>query len=221
MALVLLTLSRAESTVHGTFQGFRVLFRGTQRGAIVLVRNMPGPQLILAGLALVLAGCSGASGLSTASLTGGDASAAAAAAPAAPPPSDPTSRALQVAATSARASRCGFYFDPSKLKASFITAEMAQGASPEELQKIEREYEFARSSVSEKIAEEAGYCDDFRTKEIKRDLNRHLAGDFTPTPKKEESQPGLFAGLMDGDGQEKPFKADEFFDDLGRTPANR
>src|SRR5690606_36907089 len=116
------------------------------------------------------------------------------AAPAAPP-SDPTSRALQVAATSARATHCGFYFDPARLKASFIAAEMGQGAGPEQLQKIEREYEYVHASVSEKIAEQTGYCDELRTQEIKRDPNRHLAGDFTPAPKKEEPQQGLFAGL--------------------------
>lgn len=190
-------------------------------GAIVLIRIIRRPQLLLAGLSLVLVGCSGSGGLSTASLAGGGGSATTAAAPAAPP-SDPTSRSVQVAATSARASRCGFYFDPVKLKATFIAAEMAQGASPEQLQKIEQEYEYVRLSVSKKIAEEERYCDKLRTQEIKRDLNRHLAGDFTPTPKKEEPQQGFLAGLMDSDGTEdKPFKADDFFDDLGRTRASR
>lgn len=211
---MLLTLRHAESTFHGTFQGFRALGIRRAKGAIVLVRITRSPQLILAGLALVLAGCSGAGGLSTASLTGGgDVSATAAAAPAAPP-SDPTSRAVQVAATSARASRCGFYFDPANLKASFIAAEMAQGASPDQLQKIEREYEYVRLSVSEKVAEEGGYCDKLRTQEIKRDLNRHLAGDFTPPPKKEEAKQGLLAGLVSDDSESKPFKPDEFFDNL-------
>lgn len=177
-------------------------------------------QVILAA-ALALAGCSGSSALTTASLTGGGNGPAAAAAPAGPPPSDPTSRALQVAATSARATRCGFYFDPQKLKSSFLAAEAAQGAGPEQLQKIEREYDFTRASVAKKIAEDPGYCSDLKTQEIKRDLNRHLAGDFTPTPKKPEKQEGLLAGLLDEPVEKKPWKADEFFDDLGRTPAQR
>ena len=186
------------------------------RGATVLVCR---PQIILAASALVLAGCS-SGGLPTASLTGGGNAtevAAGEAASAGPPPSDPTSRTLQVAATSARASRCGFYFDPEKLKSSFLAAEMARGASPEELQKIEREYNYVRSSVAEKIAEDSRYCDEARTKEIKRDLNRHLAGDFTPAPKKQEAQQGLLAGLLDSDRSEsKPFNADTFFEDLSR-----
>ncbi len=187
------------------------------RGAIVLVRR---PHVIFAASALVLAGCSSSGGLTTASLMGGgnaSEASASAAAPAGPPPSDPTSRTLQVAATSARATRCGFYFDPERLKSSFLAAEMAQGAGPEELQKIEREYKYVRSSVAEKIAEDSRYCDDARTKEIKRDLNRHLAGDFTPAPKKQEAQQGLLAGLLDSDPAEnKPFNADTFFEDLSR-----
>jgi len=176
-------------------------------------------RVILAAT-LALAGCSGSSVLTTASLTGGNAPAAAAAQPG-PPPSDPTSRALQVAATSARATRCGFYFDPEKLKSNFLAAEMAQGAGPEQLQKIEREYEFTRASVAKKIAEDPGYCTELKTQEIKRDLNRHLAGDFTPAPKKQEPQQGLLAGLLDEPVEKKPWKPDEFFDDIGRTPTQR
>jgi len=184
---------------------------------MVLVRT---PHVILAA-ALVLAGCSGSGGLTTASLMGGGNSPDAAAAPAGPPPSDPTSRAVQVGATSARATHCGFYFDPAKLKSSFLASEAALGATPEQLQKIEREYEYVRLSVTKKIAEEKDYCSELKAQEIKRDLNRHLAGDFTPTPKKPEKQEGLLAGLLDEPVEKKPWKADEFFDDLGRTPAQR
>ncbi len=183
------------------------------------------PHLILAASALLLAGCSGSGGLTTAALTGGGEqpvqTAVSGSAPTVPPPSDPTSRAVQVGATSARAVRCGFYFDPEKLKANFIAAEMAQGAGPEQLQKVEREYEFIRLSVAKKISEEAGYCDKARTNEIKEDLNRHLAGDYSPRPKKQDGQQGLFAGLFDEAPEKKKWKADEYFDDLGRTPAQR
>lgn len=188
---------------------------------------------LIAASALLLAGC-GSSSLTTASLTGGNqpaqaavdpAAPANAAAPAGPPPSDPTSRALQVGATSARAVRCGFYFDPAKLKASFLAAESAAGTSPDQLQRIEREYEFTRLSVAKKIAEEADYCSEVKTQEIKRDLSRHLAGDFTPPPKKEQpnQQGGFFADLMDGSSssEKEQFKADTFFDKLGRTRKDR
>lgn len=188
-----------------------------RKGALVPSRT---PHLILTALALLLAGCSGSGGLTTAALTGDTQPTQAAAAAAEPPPSDPTSRAVQVGATSARATRCGFYFDPERLKASFLSAEMAQGTGPEQLQKIEREYEYIRLSIAKRVSEQADYCDKVKTAEIKRDLNRHLAGDFTPTPKKEDKQEGLFAGLMDSK-EEKPFKPGEFFDDLGRTSAQR
>ncbi len=181
------------------------------------------PHLLIAASALLVAGCSGSGGLTTASLTGGggEAAPAAAAAPPAPPPSDPTSRALQVGATSERATRCGFYFDPAKLKANFLAAEAAAGASPEQLQKIEREYEYVRLSVGKKASEEKDYCTEAKAREIKSDLTRHLAGDFTPPVKKEQAEEGIFAGLLDNSKSEKPFKPGEFFDDLGRTPAQR
>lgn len=178
------------------------------------------PHAWLAASALLLAGCSGSGGLTTASLMGGGAPAQAAA-PAAPP-SDPTARAVQVGATSARATRCGFYFDPSRLKTSFLAAEAARGATPEQLQKIEREYEYVRLSLAKQTAGEADYCTKAKASEIKSDLNRHLAGDFEPPVKKEEAQGGLLAGLADGGSSEsKPFKPDEFFDRIGRTPGQR
>jgi len=175
---------------------------------------------LAAAAALLLSGCSGSGGLTTASLTGGS-EPAQAAAPAAPSPSDPTSRAVQVGATSARAVRCGFYFDPARLKASFLAAEAAAGAAPEQLQKIEREYEYIRLSLTKKIGDDKDYCTEAKAREIKSDLNRHLAGDFTPPAKKEQAQEGILAGLMDGGTESKPFKADQFFDDLGRTPTQR
>ncbi|MCL4766867.1 MAG: hypothetical protein KJZ80_11575 [Hyphomicrobiaceae bacterium] len=178
-------------------------------------------HLVTAACGLMLAGCSGSGGLTTAALIGGGGPTEAAA-PAAPPPSDPTSRAVQVGATSARAARCGFYFDPGRLKTSWLAAEAAQGATPEQLQKVEREYEYIRLSVAKKTAGEADYCTDGKAREIKSDLNRHLAGDFTPPVKKQEAKDGVLAGLLDGSSSEsKPFKPDEFFDKMGRTPSQR
>lgn len=179
------------------------------------------PYFLLTTGALLLAGC-GSSSLTTASLTGnGPQPAQAAGAPATPPPSDPTSRALQVGATSARATRCGFYFDPAKLKASFLAAESAAGTAPEQLQKIEREYDYVYVSVGKTASEDKDYCSEAKAREIKKDLTRHLAGDFTPPVKKQEQEQGLFSGLTDSSTETKPFKADEFFDKTGRTPTQR
>ncbi len=185
-------------------------------------------MILLAASALALAGC-GSSALTTASLTGGSEPAVAgtaatgstAALPAAPPPSDPTSRAIQVGATSARASRCGFYFDPAKLRSNFLAAEASQGAAPDQLQKIEREYDHIRGAVLKATTAEADYCSKSRASEIKTDLNRHLAGDFTPTPKKQEAQGGgLFSGLVDSTEQ-KPWQADKLWDEMQRRDNSR
>lgn len=184
--------------------------------------------ILLAATGLALAGC-GSNALTTASLTGGETPPAAsagsptgatAALPPSPPPSDPTSRAVQVGATSARASRCGFYFDPVKLRTNFLAAEAAQGAGPDQLQKIEREYDHIRGAVLKATTAEADYCNKPRANEIKTDLNRHLAGDFTPTPKKPEAQGGLFSGLMDS-SEQKPWRPDKHWDDVQRRDTSR
>jgi hypothetical protein len=183
--------------------------------------------ILLAAIGLALAGC-GSSALTTASLTGGGEPTAAAGStgatatlPPSPPPSDPTSRAIQVGATSARASRCGFYFDPTKLRGNFLAAEAAQGAAPDQLQKIEREYDHIRGAVLKATTAEADYCNKSRANEIKTDLNRHLAGDFTPTPKKPEAQGGgLFSGLGDSTEQ-KPWQANKVWDDMQRRDNSR
>lgn len=178
-------------------------------------------HVILAAAPLLLGGCGGSGGLTTASLIGGGEPAQAAPAPAGPAPSDPTSRALQVGATSARAGHCGFFFDPAKLKASFLAAESAKGASPEQLQKVEREYDYVRASVAKKIAGEADYCSDPKAREIKSDLARHLAGDFTPPVKKEAAEDSLFSGLMDGGNSATPFEPGKIWDQNNRVSRTR
>jgi hypothetical protein len=134
---------------------------------------------LIAGL---LAACgNGSSGLTTGALFG---DAQVSGQPSSPPANDPTARALQVGAVSARAAKCRFYFDPVKLKASFLAAEAKLGATPEQLQKIESDYDYTRLTIAGKIAKEHEYCSDMKTREIKADLARHLAGDYSPPPKK-------------------------------------
>ncbi len=84
--------------------------------------------LLLAGTALH-AGCgNSASGLTTGS----------AEAPGALGNADPMARPVAVAWTSARAKRCGFYFDPAKLKINYLSYERTQGAGNEQLANIEK-----------------------------------------------------------------------------------
>jgi hypothetical protein len=136
-------------------------------------------------------------------------------------PGDPTDRALQVAATSARASRCGFYFDAGKLRAQFLAAEAAQGDSPEVLQKVERAYDYAHASVADATAKDASYCTDGKAAVIKADLNRHLAGDFSSRAKKAEPSTGLLAGLGElTSNNDTSFDPKKYFDITGK-PANQ
>jgi hypothetical protein len=173
---------------------------------------MRSSHLSFFALLIALPGCGGSSSLTTAGLQ---------TAPA--PASDPTARALQVGAVSARATRCGFYFDPVKLKASFLAAELRQGAADQHLQRIEREYEFTRLTIAGKIAKEPDYCSDHTAALIKADLARHLAGDFTPNPPKAQAQDnGVLAALADlGSGDTKPFSSDTFYDETGEANGPR
>ena len=89
-------------------------------------------------------------------------------------------RPVAVAWTSARAKRCGFYFDPAKLKINYLSYERTQGAGNEQLANIEKAYDTSFKTTSDRISGDAGYCSDRKGLDIKADLQRHLAGDYTP-----------------------------------------
>jgi acetyl esterase/lipase len=125
---------------------------------------------------LALGGCSSGGGLTTGSLFG---SSQAGYVAAAQPPTS-SARAAQVGAVSARAAKCGFNFDAAALKASFMSAETAQAADQASLAKTEREYDTIRGKVASAISKDSDFCTDSKSSEIKADLTRHLAGDFTP-----------------------------------------
>ena len=103
-------------------------------------------------------------------------------------------RPVAVAWTSARAKRCGFYFDPAKLKIHYLGYERAQGATGEQFAKIEKAYDTSYRATSEKIASEADYCSERKGLEIKADLERHLAGDYTPNLPKPKPSPAAASG---------------------------
>jgi hypothetical protein len=96
-------------------------------------------------------------------------------------PEDPLARPIQVGWTSARASHCGFVFNPAELRANFLAAEAQAGAPPEQMEKIEHAYDYTRESVLASIKDNLAYCSKDRTAAIRRDLNRYLAGDYTPS----------------------------------------
>lgn len=139
----------------------------------------------ICAVAFVLSACSsGTSGLTTGSFLPGSK----------PKEAEPTTgRAMNVAATSARASKCGYNFDPVKLRASYIAYESTQGGA-EQAGKVEKVYDFTRSSVASKIAAADNYCDEEQTVRIKSDLTRYLAGDFSaPPPKPDTSSDWLYS----------------------------
>jgi len=160
--------------------------------------------LLLATLAL--AGC-GSSGISTGSLLGeGGASAAQAQAPA--PVVTPTDRALQVSTTSARAERCGFYFDPARLRASFLAAEAQSGVAGGDMQKIEREYDTIRAKLVAVIGADKNFCTEAKAREIKKDLTRHLAGDFSPPARQAVAGGGWFEDMQNAPKQREVINRD-------------
>lgn len=149
--------------------------------------------LILVALSVGLTACgnSAKSLLSTGSLFGGKKKAAAT-----PQQqstlTQPSARALQVGWVSARATKCGFYFDPAKLKQQYLAAEAASGIPPNQLRKIELTYQYSLKSTMLKIAKRDGYCNEHQTTSIRNDLQRHLAGDFTPRKRKKVKDESFF-----------------------------
>ena len=96
-------------------------------------------------------------------------------------PENPLARPIQVGWTSARASHCGFVFNPDQLRADFLASEARMGVPPDMMPKIEHAYDYTRQSVADSIKDDIGYCSKERTAAIRADLNRYLAGDYEPT----------------------------------------
>lgn len=167
------------------------------------------PSTLLLVGTLLLAGCgNSASGLTTGSAPAGDA-------PAAISNDDPLARPVAVAWTSARAQRCGFYFDPAKLRSSYLAYEAKQ-SSGEQLSKAEKTYDSTFKLISQRVATDTDYCTERKSSAIKADLQRHLAGDFTPKlpqPKQVDTC-GMWgcAPLK----EDEPFNAKKLFEDLDR-----
>ncbi|HEX2447416.1 MAG TPA: hypothetical protein VHK26_04425 [Methyloceanibacter sp.] len=96
-------------------------------------------------------------------------------------PEDPLARPTQVAWTSARASHCGFIFNPAQLRSNYMASEVQAGKTPEQMQKIEEAYDYTLQSIAATIKDDPRYCSTERTAAIRKDLNRYLAGDYAPT----------------------------------------
>ncbi|MBA2124615.1 hypothetical protein DLM45_00015 [Hyphomicrobium methylovorum] len=142
-------------------------------------------QIVFVAISAVsLAGCGASlSGPTTGSLFG--------AKPAPTAANDSLSRTMGVAATSARAVRCGYNFDPAKLRSQYLASETA--ANPADAEKLGQVYDTAFRGVAKAVAENgADYCTAQKTAGIKVALNRHLAGDYTPAPPEVVQEDGIF-----------------------------
>jgi len=95
-------------------------------------------------------------------------------------PDDPLARPTQVGWTSARATRCGFVFNPQQLRANYLASEATFGYSQTKMQKITHAYDYTRESVLKQISNDPGYCNKDRLDAIRVDLNRYLSGDYRP-----------------------------------------
>ncbi len=132
-----------------------------------------------------------------------------------PPPDDPTTRAVHVGVTVARAQKCGYYFDPQKVRSNFLATEAQRNTSPETLKKLETSFDFARNRVAQQIATNPAYCNADRTATIKRDLNRYLAGDFTaPKRKQVAANSGGIFGNVDTDDKPDKFDPSGIYDSI-------
>jgi hypothetical protein len=168
--------------------------------------------LLLSSAALA-AGCSGgASGLTTGATQPADA-------PSGVNNGHPMARPVSVAWTSARARRCGFYFDPAKLRSAYLAFEAQQGAAGDQLAKIQSSYDSTFNVISTRIGGEADYCTERRGADIKADLQRHLAGDFTPNLPKPtaDASCGLF-GCATSSDPDKPFDSKDFWKKQDSNP---
>jgi hypothetical protein len=150
-------------------------------------------------LAVALSACSGGGGVTTASLLG---------TPAKPEIDEPTERALHSAAISARAAKCGYNFNSTKLRESYLASEAANGATPEQMAKLSQSYDFTVTTVSKQISNPEEYCSESKTREVSAQLSKQLAGDFK-SPKKPPLPKS--AGWWDTASSKKELDREEIF----------
>ncbi|HJZ42308.1 MAG TPA: hypothetical protein VJ233_01185 [Hyphomicrobiaceae bacterium] len=132
----------------------------------------------------------------------------------------PMARPISVAWTSARAKRCGFYFDADKLRASYLAYEAQQGAAGDQLAKIQGSYDSTFNTIRARINADPDYCTDKKGADIKADLQRHLAGDFRPNLPKSSADAscGFFGCATSPSSSDKPFDSKEFWKKQDANP---
>jgi len=144
---------------------------------------MPSAHLGSATAALLAATALAACSSGTSLLSTGSTQPAIAAAP---QPATPRDRATYAAATVAEAAKCGYNFDPVRLRANYVAWETQQGTPPQELAQLEQVYDTTRNRLSAGITKTEDFCTDDQTEKIKRNLSKQLAGDFSAPARKPE-----------------------------------
>jgi hypothetical protein len=175
-----------------------------------------GSALMVAASPLVT-GCSNmASGLTTGATAAGPS-----AGPKGISNDDPMARPFQVAWTSARGKRCGFFFDPAKLRDTYLKFESKQ-AAPEQYAKIEKTYDSTFKATSDAVWKDPDYCEDRKATDIKADLQRHLAGDYTPNlPKPKVAQCGSLFDPCDTGQTDEKFESKSFWQKYDADPKSK
>jgi hypothetical protein len=156
--------------------------------------GMKTNALVLTALAMSVAACSSLPGLSTSSITGGTEKAKAPVPQGPVAVTDPLRRAIKIAETSARAEKCGYNFDPARLRANYLASEAQQGLDAASSTKLTATYDLARQTTWREIANDDDYCTAARTAAIKTSLTKVLANDFTVVEEK-KGQDGLWGSF--------------------------
>ncbi len=152
-------------------------------------------QLIFSLLAaFTLTGCSSLPSLSTSSVFGGGEKKTPAKV-AVKSTDTPSNRAYRLGAVSARAVRCGYNINPTKLKSQFLETEAQKGLTVDQIGKLDRIHTTAFNGVRKAAATQENYCSISKTAVIKKSLDRYIAGDFSAPAKKKvagNNQGGMF-----------------------------
>jgi hypothetical protein len=160
------------------------------------------PLHVLLALALPLAGCSSLSSLTTGSVGGSEAKPPAPQGPIVV--TDPLRRAIKVAETSARAERCGYHFDPDRMRTAYLATEVQQNAlDATSAGKLTSTYDLARRVTLQETNADPNFCSSARTAQIKTALSRHLTGDFVVVDEPKKASEGLFGSLASDPTTEK------------------
>jgi len=132
---------------------------------------------------------------------------------------DTLSRPLAVAWTSARAKRCGFAFDPAKLRTLYLAYEAKQGAADDAYARIEKAYDTSYRLMLEKISSDPNYCTEQKQRQIKGDLERHLIGDYSPNlpPRKVAAACKSWFGCG-SNAADEPFDSNKFWREKASEP---